>query len=84
LGYINNYLKHICSEIGSLKRVISGTFSDYTESTFEQVVDTVPSFTTIKHWKTHDVRPNRKDEYWLNVLLKKRGCSEFCVSQIKS
>lgn len=46
-------------------------FSDYTESTFEQLIDTVPSFITIKQWKSLDVRPNRKDEYWLNVLLKK-------------
>jgi len=44
-------------------------FSDYTESAFQRVVDSVPSLTMIKHWKTTDVRPDRKEEYWLNVLL---------------
>lgn len=44
-------------------------FSDYTESAFQRIVDTMPFLTVVKQWKSTDVRPNRKDEYWLNVLL---------------
>ena len=46
-------------------------FCDFTESTFQIVLETVPSLKMIKHWKTVDARPNRKDEFWLNMLLQK-------------
>ena len=46
-------------------------FSDYTESEFENLVTNIPSLSIISQWKTVDVRPNRKGDYWLNVLLSK-------------
>jgi SAM-dependent methyltransferase len=46
-------------------------FSDYTESTFQELIEKISSLKIVKHWKTADVRPDRKDEYWLNVLIRK-------------
>jgi SAM-dependent methyltransferase len=46
-------------------------FNDYTELTFQGLIKKIPSLKIIKHWKTADVRPNRKGEYWFNVLMRK-------------
>jgi len=68
-----NGILYTSFKYGDAEEVRNGRcFSDYTESTFQRVVDTVPSLSMIKHWKTTDVRPDRKDEYWLNVLLQKK------------
>jgi phospholipid N-methyltransferase len=48
-------------------------FSDYTELTFQALVKKIPSLRILKHWKTADVRPNRKGEYWFNALMKKES-----------
>ena len=34
------------------------------------MIDNVENFDLITHWITSDLRPDRKDEKWLNVLLK--------------
>ena len=46
-------------------------FSDFTELSFQTILEPVPSLKMIKHWKTVDARPDRKDEFWLNMLLQK-------------
>jgi SAM-dependent methyltransferase len=46
-------------------------FSDFTEPSFQIVLETVPSLKMVQHWKTVDARPDRKDEFWLNMLLQK-------------
>jgi len=48
-------------------------FSDYTESEFQILANKIASLSIIKHWKTADARPNRQDEYWFNVLLRKEA-----------
>ena len=48
-------------------------FSDYTEPAFTALVKKIPSLKIIKHWKTADVRPKRKGEYWFNVLIRKES-----------
>ena len=48
-------------------------FSDYTETEIQNLINDVSSITMINHWKTVDVRPDRKDEYWLNVLMRKES-----------
>jgi 2-polyprenyl-3-methyl-5-hydroxy-6-metoxy-1,4-benzoquinol methylase len=48
-------------------------FSDYTESTFQALIKKISSLKIIKHWKTADVRPDRKGEYWFNVLIRKES-----------
>ena len=46
-------------------------FNNYDEGTFEEVVDNVVGFEIENYWITKDLRPNRIDEKWLNVILKK-------------
>jgi len=46
-------------------------FSDYTKSTFQALIKKESSLKIVKHWKTADVRPKRKNEYWLNALMRK-------------
>ena len=46
-------------------------FNNYDESTFEGVVDNVIELEIENYWITKDLRPDRIDEKWLNVILKK-------------
>ncbi len=46
-------------------------FADYTEESFELLLEDAPGLDVIKFWKTSDLRPGREDEKWLNILLKK-------------
>lgn len=46
-------------------------FSDYTEDSLRELIQTIDSHQLIRSWKTTDVRPGRQDEFWLNVLLRK-------------
>lgn len=46
-------------------------FSNFTEDSFSKVLDDLNLFQLIKFWKTSDVRPDRPNEFWLNVIVKK-------------
>lgn len=46
-------------------------FTDFTEKTFQEVIEKVPKLTIEEHWITSDVRPGRGEEKWLNLLLRK-------------
>ena len=45
-------------------------YNNYDETSFAEMIDNVENFDLITHWITSDLRPDRKDEKWLNVLLK--------------
>lgn len=47
-------------------------FNSYDEETLKSLIDEHKSLQIIKVWKTADVRPDRENEYWVNVLCKKR------------
>lgn len=47
-------------------------FSNYKEDTFTKLLDSLDFFEIKKFWKTEDVRPDRKNEFWLNVIVKKK------------
>ena len=47
-------------------------FSNYKEDTFTKLLDSLDLFQIEKFWKTEDVRPDRKNEFWLNVIVKKK------------
>ena len=47
-------------------------FSNYKEDTFSELLDSLDIFKVEKFWKTADVRPDRPDEFWLNVIVKKK------------
>lgn len=63
---------YVSFKYGNKEEVRKGRlFSDYTESSFQALIKNISSLKIIKHWKTEDVRPKRKGEYWLNVLMRK-------------
>lgn len=47
-------------------------FTDMTERTFEMLLCDVKGLERVEQWITGDVRPNRGDEKWLNLLLRKK------------
>jgi len=52
-------------------------FTDYMETSFEVLLSRVPELSLGQMWISEDVRPGRKMDRWLNVLLtrrKKRPC----------
>ncbi len=42
-----------------------------TEETFAGLLDECPSLRQVEIWRSEDRRPNRKDDLWLNALLRK-------------
>ncbi len=46
-------------------------FSDYDETTFNDLVNQVKSLVINKIWITHDIRPGKENEKWLNSVLYK-------------
>ena len=46
-------------------------YNNYDETSFAEVIDNVNNFEILTHWITKDLRPDRQDEKWLNVILKK-------------
>lgn len=47
-------------------------FTDLDEESLTQIVAEIPNLRISKIWVTHDVRPGRSNELWLNALLLKR------------
>ena len=57
---------------GDFEGIRSGRyFIDFTEGSFGELMEGIPSLRTIETWITNDVRPGRGDERWLNILLEK-------------
>ena len=48
-------------------------FRDFTEESFREFLTDFPEFRITDQWITCDVRPNRGEERWLNVLLRLIG-----------
>lgn len=46
-------------------------FTDFTEESFTILLKQVPMLVIEEYWITSDVRPNRGDEKWLNLILRK-------------
>ncbi|MDZ7672895.1 MAG: methyltransferase domain-containing protein [Halanaerobiales bacterium] len=47
-------------------------FNYYDEESFKNLINKIGNLSIIQLWKTEDLRKNRKNEYWLNTLLKKK------------
>ncbi len=47
-------------------------FSNYDEKSFTALLTKIRELDIIRYWKTSGLRPGRKNEKWLNILLKKR------------
>lgn len=46
-------------------------FTDFDEKSFLEFSKDITALTLIESWITNDVRPNRGEEKWLNLILKK-------------
>ena len=57
---------------GETEREKNGRFfSDFTEDSLRALLDETGGFRICRLWLTHDVRPDRADERWVNVLCLK-------------
>jgi len=52
-------------------------FTDLTEDSFRSLLREIPQFEEVKVWITNDVRSDRQDQKWLNVLLRKGGALAY-------
>ncbi len=48
-------------------------FTYLKEDSFQEILDTVPELTIEKLWVSADVRADRGDEQWLNLILRKQA-----------
>lgn len=46
-------------------------FTDFDEQCLRSVLSDIPELRLLKNWITADVRPDQKEQKWLNVLLRK-------------
>lgn len=46
-------------------------FADYTKREMKELLEKFPHFEVIDIWKTQDVRADRNEQKWINVLLKR-------------
>lgn len=46
-------------------------FTDFTIELFNEFIKNIPDLKIEEQWITEDVRPRRRDEKWLNLLLRK-------------
>ena len=46
-------------------------FTDFTEDTFDKFIKVIQELTIEEEWITSDVRPERGEEKWLNLILRK-------------
>lgn len=47
-------------------------FTDFTEETFAEFVKNIRTLDVEEYWITNDVRPDKGEEKWLNLILRKR------------
>lgn len=55
-------------------------FTDMTEEKFESLLKEIKAFHIEEQWITSDVRPDRGDEKWLNIILRK-DLTLYCLIQ---
>jgi SAM-dependent methyltransferase len=62
---------YVSFKYGESERKDNGRlFNDYTETSFDKMIQHIPELEVLKYWITHDVRPE-KNECWLNILIQK-------------
>lgn len=47
-------------------------FIDLTEKTFAELIKNIPTLFVEEQWITNDARPERGEEKWLNIILRKK------------
>lgn len=46
-------------------------FNNYNETSIKKTIHNVKELNIIDHWVTNDLRPSKKNEKWLNIILSK-------------
>lgn len=68
----DNGIIYTSFKYGSFEGVRNGRyFTDFTEDTFANFLEDIPSVKLEELWVTGDVRPGRGEERWLNLILRK-------------
>ena len=68
----NNGIIYTSFKYGTHEGIRNGRFfSDFTKESFDEFIRDMDQMQVVEHWLTCDVRPDREDEKWLNLLLKK-------------
>ena len=61
---------------GDFEGVRNGRFFTYlTEDSFGELLKAIPELVVEKLWISTDARPDRGDERWLNIILRKQVCN---------
>ncbi len=70
----NNGLIYTSFKYGTFEGERNGRyFTDMTEESLQKLLDAVGGIIVEELWVTADVRPNRGEEKWLNLLLRKKS-----------
>lgn len=68
----DNGILYVSFKYGTFEGERNGRFfHDMTEETFDMFLKDFPGFTVLEQWISHDIRPGRENEKWLNVIMKK-------------
>lgn len=68
----NNGIIYTSFKYGTFEGERNGRyFTDLTEETFAMLLHDIPNVEIEEQWVTTDVRPERRDEKWLNLILRK-------------
>lgn len=68
----NNGLMYLSFKYGTFEGIRNNRyFTDMTEDTFNDILSNINGLELLESWQTTDARPNRDEEKWLNLILKK-------------
>lgn len=64
---------YVSFKYGEFEGTRNGRWFTYmNEDRMNRLLCDIPLFNIVEMWTTNDVRPNRKDEKWLNCIMRKR------------
>lgn len=69
----NDGIVYVSFKYGDFEGVKNGRFFTYlTEESFGEILDEIPELIIEKSWISADVRAERREEQWMNMLLRKQ------------
>ncbi len=73
---------YVSFKYGEEERIKDGrSFSDFTEKDLDFFTNEELSFELLEYWISYDVRKDRADEKWLNMVLKKKELQEVVYGE---
>lgn len=70
----NDGIVYVSFKYGDFEGVRNGRFFTYlTEQSFKEILDEIPELIIEKSWISADVRAERREEQWINILLRKQA-----------